>query len=172
MYDAPHHHSSFLIFLLLLQIKNEPLRVRFFIQRLLLAFLYIGTLISSLTGKNHLSHTDVFRSDFDEFIIIDPFERPFQRELAAWRQLDGIIRAGGTGVGQMFLFAWVDIHILITGIFTDDHAFIDFDARFQEKLATVEDRVQAVCGGGAGFESHEGGYLCRGWWSGVHYGSR
>lgn len=76
-------HSSFSSFSS--KSKNEPLRVRFLIQRLLLAFLYIGTLISSLTGKNHLSHADVFRSDFDEFIIIDPFERPFQRELAAWR---------------------------------------------------------------------------------------
>ena len=49
------------------------------------------------------------------------------------------------GVGQMFLLARVEVHVLVAGIFADDHAFINFYARFKEEFASVENGVQEMC---------------------------
>lgn len=132
---------------------------RIFHSAITAGFFNVCVLITSLAGKNHLSHADALWCHFDEFVVVDPFESAFQSELAAWRQLDGIIGAGCTGVGQMFLLARVDVHVLVAGIFADDHAFINFYARFKEEFASVENGVQAVSGRRAGFGMRRGN-LC------------
>ena len=91
---------------------------------LLLALLYVCILIAGLAGKNHLSHADALWCHFHQFVIIDPFQCRFQGELAAWRQLDGFIGAGSTGIGEVLLLAGVHVHILVSGVFAHNHAFV------------------------------------------------
>jgi len=56
----------------------------------------------------------------------------------------------------VLFLAGIHVHVLVSGVFTHNHAFVDFDTRFQEEFASVQDGVQAVGGGDACFEGHQG----------------
>ena len=56
----------------------------------------------------------------------------------------------------MLLLAGVHVHILVSGVFAHNHAFVYFNPRFQEEFASVQNGVQAVGSGNTCFKSNQG----------------
>src|SRR5471030_2575884 len=83
--------------------------------------------------QNLLTETDRKRRHLDQFILADEFDGLLQVQDARRHQADAFVRGGGAHVGELLLLDDVDVQIGIAGVFADDHAFIDLNARRQEK---------------------------------------
>src|SRR3979490_720675 len=65
-------------------------------------------------------------------------------------EADGFVGAGGAHVGLLFFLGDVDVHVLLAGIFAEDHAFVDVYGGADEELAALLNIPQRKRGGNAG----------------------
>lgn len=87
--------------------------------------------------EDGFTDTDALRRNFYEFVVVDPFQGFFQAHFLRRREAECFIRCGGTGVGQVFLLARVDVDVDVAVAFAYDLAKIDFFTRFDEHRAAV-----------------------------------
>src|ERR1700730_2206946 len=65
-------------------------------------------------------------------------------------QANGFVGAGRAHVGLLFFFGDVDVHVLLAGVFAEDHAFVDLDSGADEELTAFLNIPQSKRGGDAG----------------------
>src|SRR5882757_1259820 len=65
-------------------------------------------------------------------------------------EADGFVGAGGAHVGLLFFLGYIDVHVLLAGIFAEDHAFVDLNGGAYEELAALLDIPQRKRGGDTG----------------------
>ena len=75
--------------------------------------------------------------DFDELVVLDEIDRLFQSEGARWSQDDVFIAACCADVSELFALGHVDDEVVITAVFSCDHAFVDFIPRADEQRAAI-----------------------------------
>src|SRR6266513_188382 len=80
--------------------------------------------------EDFLAQAQVLRRGFDVFVRTDVFQRAFQTELERRIELNAFAVPLRTHVGELFRLARVDRNVVVTSVFADDHASVDFVARF------------------------------------------
>ena len=108
--------------------------------------------------QNGLAHPQALGSDLQQLVVRQEFQALLQAHLHGGSEPQGIVGAGGTGVGQLLLLAHVHRHVLAAGAHADDHAAVDGDAGADEEGAPLLGVVQAVGDGLAGLEGVHGAF--------------
>ncbi|CCV04643.1 hypothetical protein MESS2_1340046 [Mesorhizobium metallidurans STM 2683] len=101
---------------------------------------HLGRLLETLAlvrVEIELAQPDGLRRHFDQFVVLDPGQRPLQRHADRRRQLDRFVLAGGTDVGQLLALQHIHFEIVVAAMDADDHALIDLDARIDDHRAAV-----------------------------------
>ena len=111
--------------------------------------------VTGLLAQNAFANADSVRGHFDRFVVVDPFQRFFQRKLTRRSQANRIIGTRRAHVGYVFFLARVDVHIGIASVFADDLAFVHGFIRSEEKRTAFFDITQTVRGGFARFDSDQ-----------------
>ena len=93
------------------------------------------------------AEADRFWSDFKYLIFSNIFNGLFQRKTAGRGQSEGLVRAAGPDVGQLFLFAGIDVKIIPAGVFAKDQAGINRIARAGENSAPGVQEEESVGNG-------------------------
>src|SRR5882757_4379808 len=65
-------------------------------------------------------------------------------------EADGFVGAGGAHVGLLFFLGYIHVHVLLAGIFAEDHTFVDLDSGADEEFAALLDIPQRKRGGDTG----------------------
>src|SRR5882672_12431965 len=105
--------------------------------------------------QNLFAQADGFGRNFHVFIVSDEFDGLLQAKFTMRNQADGFIRAGGAHVGEFFFARDVYFHVLLAGIFADDHAFVHVDGWPDEKFATLLNIPKRIGGGNSGAVSNQ-----------------
>ena len=87
---------------------------------------------------------DGFGRDFNQFVVVDKFQRLFQGVADRRGEDEVFVRAGGADVGQLFSFERVDGEVVVAAVDAYHHAFVDFVAVADEEappVLQVEERV-------------------------------
>ena len=100
--------------------------------------------------QNFFAEPDGFGSDLDELVVGDEFDGLLEAQLAMGDEANGFVSRGRAHVGELLFLGDVDFHVLLAGIFADDHTFVHFDAGADEKFAAFLESPEGVGGGGAG----------------------
>src|ERR1700751_2783848 len=100
--------------------------------------------------QNLLAQPNGLGRNFHIFIVRDEFDGLLQAEFAMRDQADGFVGAGRAHVGEFFLACDVYFHVLLAGIFSDDHAFVDVNGWADEKFAAFLNVPQRVRRGNSG----------------------
>ena len=87
--------------------------------------------------KIALAQANEVGSHFYEFIVFDEIDCLFERENRWWGKNQIFISSRGAHIGEMFLFGDVDDESSLTGVLTDDHAFIDLVVPFHKEGASL-----------------------------------
>ena len=116
-------------------------------KRRLHAHLLRTTLRPSATvfGQDFLAQSDLGRRDFDQLVVLDVFEGELKGELTGRFEQDILVGPGSPHVRELFFLAWVDRHVVGTGVFGNDHSLIDVVARFDEHRAALLQAIQREC---------------------------
>ena len=73
-----------------------------------------------------LAQPDRVRRHFDEFVILDEFQRLLQREFHRRRQRQRVVLARSTEVRELLRTQGVDRQVIVLGVDADDLTFVDF----------------------------------------------
>src|ERR1700682_1536524 len=87
--------------------------------------------------QDFFAEADRFGGDFHEFVVGDEFDGLLEAQFLVGDQADGFVGAGGAHVGLLFFLGYVDVHVLLAGIFAEDHALVDVDGGADEELAAL-----------------------------------
>ena len=94
--------------------------------------------------EEFLAHADREGRDLDQLVVIDEFERLFQREADWRRQNDVFVRAGCADIGELLGFERIHDQVIAARVDADDHAFVDLFTVADHELAAllqVEQRI-------------------------------
>src|SRR5450631_4819402 len=75
-----------------------------------------------------LAQTDRARSDLHQLIVSDEFQCLLQGQEAGRGELDSVVGAGCTHVGQLLALAGVDFQVIVLVVLTNDHAAVYLDS--------------------------------------------
>src|SRR5207249_294367 len=105
----------------------------------------------ALLGVEHLfAQAQGFGSDLDVLVIGDVFDGLLEAELFVRDQANRLVGGGGAHVGLLLFLGDVDVHVGFAGVVADDHAFVNFNARADEELASLLQVPQREGGADAG----------------------
>ena len=106
--------------------------------------------------QDGLAHPQALGGDLQQLIICQELQALLQAHLLGGNQTQGVVGAGGTGVGQLLFLAHVHRHILAAGIDADDHAAVDGNTGADEEGAALLGVEEAVGDGLAGLKGDHG----------------
>src|SRR6266436_334953 len=92
-------------------------------------------------------------------VVRDELDGLLQAQLAVRNEADGFVRAGRAHIGLLLFLRNVYVHVLLTRIFTNDHALVNVYGRPDEQLAPLLDVPQRKRGGWSAAVRHQ----CTGW---------
>src|SRR5688572_26375293 len=72
-----------------------------------------------------LAQADRLRGHLDQFVVVDEFHRPFERELDRRREQHVLVLARSSNIRELFSFDRVDDEIVVPRMDADDHALVD-----------------------------------------------
>ncbi len=84
-------------------------------------FLFAFGTVTDQSGKLDLAQADGFGSDFDLLIILDEVQGVFQSHGLDRGEDNGLVLTGCAHVGQFLFLGTVDVDIIVTVVFADDH---------------------------------------------------
>src|SRR5438132_10145520 len=87
--------------------------------------------------EDFLAQAQVLRRGFDVFVRTDVFQRAFQTELERRIELNAFAVPLRTHVGELFRLARVDRNVVVTSVFADDHASVDFVPRLDHEASAL-----------------------------------
>src|SRR5437899_6305605 len=96
--------------------------------------------------ENPIAHPYRLPREFNEFLLVDPFQRRVEPHYARRRQPYRLVVPGRSDIRQLLLAANVDRQVGLARVLAHDHAFIDRFARAYEQpspLLQMENRVSA-----------------------------
>src|SRR5581483_7009187 len=94
--------------------------------------------------QDSLAQTDRFRCHFHQFVVGNKLERFFQRKIFHRHEAHRLVRSRRAHVRQLLFFDGVHVQVDGARVLANDHAFIDFRIRSNEKRAAflqIEERV-------------------------------
>ena len=100
--------------------------------------------------QDPLADTQTLRGAFQQLVICQEFQALLQREDLGADQPQGLVRAGGTHIGQLLPLTHIHIHIFVAAADTHYHTGIYRGAGTDEQRATLLCGVQTVGDGLAG----------------------
>src|SRR6266567_889531 len=83
-----------------------------------------------------LPQPDRLGGHLHQLVVVDELQRLLQGKVTRRRQLDGVVGAGGTDVGQLLTLAGVDVQVVVLGVLADDHPAVDLHAGADEEGAS------------------------------------
>ena len=106
-------------------------------------------------GQDALTQANALRCDLHEFVVVDEFQRLFQRQVDRRRKTQRLVRAGSTHIGHVLFLAHVDHDVLALRRLSDDHPLVHRHTGTHEQIAAVLRIKQTVAGRFARFVHHE-----------------
>ena len=91
-----------------------------------------------------LADADRKRCDFDEFVVIDVRDCLFQPKTGRRRQHNSVVFAGCPNVCQFLALQRVDLQIIVSAMFADHHALVDFFARTNDGWLTTKVKSRLI----------------------------
>src|SRR5699024_1326546 len=118
-------------------------------RRIRCIFLYVsgffhGSSFPQSRVQDFLPDTQVLRRHLQKLVGIDELQALLQAQDPGRRKLQRFVRAGGTGIGELFGLADVQLDILGFSVLPDDHSGIDLLARPDKERAALLGIEQAV----------------------------
>src|SRR6056297_2377344 len=80
-------------------------------------------------GQLDLAQPREVRCDLDGLVLADELQRLVQRQVPRRREPDQFVGRGGAHVGELLLLGRVDVHVLATGVLSNDHTLVDLGPR-------------------------------------------
>src|ERR1035437_7345960 len=118
-------------------------------------FVFLAGQSLSVVGREHsLAQSDRLGRYFDQLVAADELDRRLKRQLAVWRQVQSFVVRVCPHVRLLLLFGRIDVHVVRTGILTDDHALVDVRARADEQRRALLHPEQRISVGGSGTICH------------------
>ena len=108
-----------------------------------------------LVVQDGLADAEVLGGDLQQLVIRQEFQALLQAHLPGRHQTQGVIAAGGTGVGQLFLLADVDHDVLLLGADAHHHALVHAHVGADEQHAALLRVEQTVGDGLTGLAGHQ-----------------
>src|SRR5690606_35730301 len=71
-----------------------------------------------------LAQADGLGRDLDELVVADELDRVLERELDGRREVDGLVLARGTDVGELLGLDRVHDEVVVAAVDADDHALV------------------------------------------------
>src|SRR5262245_22666987 len=84
-----------------------------------------------------LAQTNGLWRDFDEFIVLYPRKRPFQRHADGWCQFDRFVLTSSADVRELLALEDVHLEIVVARVNAYDHAGIDLDTGVDDHRASI-----------------------------------
>ena len=120
---------------------------------------HVGSLVCAfaLVGiEDALAETEEVGGDFHQFIWVDVFDGALERKLESGWEFHCVVFSGGADVIEFFGLHRVDGKIICAGVFSDDHASVNFLGRVDEEGATAFESGETVGSCGTGVHGDEG----------------
>src|SRR5688572_545350 len=102
------------------------------------------SLLSQSRAENLLPQSDRFRSDLDQLILIDEFNRQLQIQHFRWYQPNCLIRRRSAHVGQLLLANDIHGKVGVLRVFANDHPLVNIGSRHDEHFAALLEVVEGV----------------------------
>src|SRR5664279_3367334 len=87
--------------------------------------------------EDDLPDPDLLRRDLDTLVLAGELEGLLQGEVTRRHQVLEVVRGGLPHVGELLLLGDVDVHVLVAGVLTDDHALVHLLRRVDEEGAAL-----------------------------------
>jgi len=100
--------------------------------------------LSDVGIEDLLTKTDRLGSDLDDFIIAHVRDHIFEGEAARRGELGLLILHDTAHVGDSLGLGGVDLDIVFSAVFTDDHAGVDLGVGFNEECTTILDHFEGI----------------------------
>lgn len=97
----------------------------------------------------------MLRRNFEQLVVEEKVEALLERKLGVGGELDGAVGGVGAHICKLLFAADVIVEVVLFIRKTDNHTFIDIDARGDEENATSLSGVEGVSGGGAGLRGDQ-----------------
>ena len=77
---------------------------------------------AALVVENALADAQALGRDLEQLVVREELQALLQTQLARRHEAQRVVRAGGTGIGQLLFLADVDGDVLLLRRHADDHA--------------------------------------------------
>ena len=126
------------------------------LYRAKLLILLAGGLHAQVVVQDALADAQVLGGDFQQLVGCQELKAALEAEFGDRHQTQGVVAAGGAGVGQVLRLADVDRDVLARRGVADDLARVDLLACVDDQGAALLGVEQAVSDGIAGLKADQG----------------
>ena len=105
--------------------------------------------------ENSFAEAQGFGGDFQQFVFLYIRQALFQRQFPRRNEVNCLVFAGGSDVGQLFGLTRIDFQIVRFGVFTDNHTDINGNAGINKHRTAVLQFPQGVSDGGSAFGGNQ-----------------